>query len=73
MKFLSNQSEKEELLRRLLQVTPGSRRQWGKMTPHRMICHLNDSFKSVIGEQQVSVRKSSPVTPSLIRWIALYF
>ena len=72
MKTLANDSDKNALLERLRRIKPDSQRRWGKMTPHQMICHLNDSFKSVIGERQVSVRQTNAVTRSLIRWIALY-
>ena len=37
-----------------------------------MICHLNDSFKSVIGERVIAGDKSNLMTRSLVRWIALY-
>jgi hypothetical protein len=36
-----------------------------------MVVHLNDSFKSVIGERKVSVRQTNAVARTLIRWIAL--
>lgn len=72
MKSLGNESDKNALLDRLRRIRRDSQRRWGKMTAHQMICHLNDSFKSVIGERQVSVRQSNPVTRTLIRWIALY-
>jgi hypothetical protein len=72
MKTLSNSADKEVLLQRLGQVAADSQRQWGKMTPHQMICHLNDSFKSVIGEREIAGDKSNLLTRSLVRWIALY-
>src|SRR5258706_8380066 len=72
MKTLANSSDKEELLRRLKTVRPNSQRRWGKMTPHQMICHLNDSFKSVIGERDVHGDKSNLLTRTVVRWIALY-
>ena len=72
MKRLDNQADKAALLGRLRMVTPSSQRRWGKMTPHQMICHLNDSFKSVIGERELSGDKSNLLTRSVVRWIALY-
>lgn len=72
MKTLGNQDDKNQILGRLQEINPGSERRWGKMTPHQMICHLNDSFKSVIGERSVRARKSNPVTRILVRWLALY-
>lgn len=72
MRNLSNSSDKEELIRRLRSLTPDTQRRWGKMTPHQMVVHLNDSFKSVIGEREVSVRQTNAMARTLIRWIALY-
>jgi hypothetical protein len=54
---------------RVRQLRPDSVRQWGRMTPHQAICHLNDSFKLALNER--------PVAPidwpfrAVIRFIAL--
>jgi hypothetical protein len=72
MKRLDNTADKEMLLDRLRQMTPASQRRWGKMTPHQMICHLNDSFKSVIGEREFYGDKSNLLTRTVVRWLALY-
>src|SRR5436190_9776828 len=72
MKSLGNAADKQEVLTRIRLVTPDSHRRWGKMTPHQMICHLNDSFRSVIGEREVLGDKSNLMTRTLVRWIALY-
>jgi uncharacterized protein DUF1569 len=72
MKTLGNSADKEILLNRLRQIKPDSQRQWGRMTPHQMICHLNDSFKSVTGEREIAGDKSNLLTRSLVRWLALY-
>ena len=72
MKSLGNVSDKQEVLTRIQLLQPNSPRGWGKMTPHQMICHLNDSFKSVIGEREVLGDKSNLLTRSVVRWIALY-
>lgn len=72
MKTIANEMDKSLLLSRLRQLKTDSTRRWGKMTPHQMICHLNDSFKSVIGERDVSPRKSNLLTRTVVRWIALY-
>lgn len=53
MRSLSNPPDKAELIARLHQVTPTSRRQWGKMTSHQMLCHLSDSFRGVVGERPI--------------------
>src|SRR3954467_3706608 len=71
MKTLANHTDKEELLKRVGGVRPDSQRRWGKMTAHQMICHLNDSFKSVTGEREVGVRQTNPAVRTLLRWFAL--
>jgi len=71
MKSLANNLDKQEVLQRLRLVKPESARRWGKMTSSQMVCHLNDSFKSVIGERPVS-SVSNILGPNLIKWIALY-
>src|SRR5215510_15630565 len=72
MKTLQDDNDKREVLDRLRRLKPDSQRRWGQMTPHQMICHLNDSFKSVIGERTVKGSKSNVFTRSAVRWIALY-
>lgn len=69
MKILS--TNKEEILLRLEKLKHNSIRRWGKMTPHQMICHLNDSFKAVIGEKDVAL-KSNIFGRTLVKWLALY-
>src|SRR5205814_8623065 len=72
MKTLGNETDKQLVLNRLRQVQPDGQRRWGKMTPHQMICHLNDSFQTAIGERTVSGDKSNLLTRTVVRWIALY-
>ena len=72
MKTLGNETDRKEILLRLSGVMADSARRWGKMTPHQMICHLNDSFSSVIGEREVSSRQSNLLTRTVVRWLALY-
>jgi hypothetical protein len=71
MKSFLNPADKKNILERLSNVRPGSQRQWGRMTPHQMICHLSDSFKSKLGE-----KKNSPAdnlfTRTIMKWGALY-
>lgn len=71
MKTLGNESDKQQLLNRVRQLQPDSQRRWGRMTAHQMVCHLNDSFKSVTGEREVGMSKTSPLVRILMRWFAL--
>ena len=54
---------------RVSRLRPDSTRQWGRMTPHQAICHLNDSFKFALGERLVApaIGPSAP----LLKFIAL--
>src|SRR5512144_3271362 len=70
MKSLRNSEDQQELLDRLRQITPQARRQWGSMTPHQMICHLNDAFKAAMGERGVSGR-SNVFTRTVLKFLAL--
>jgi len=54
VKTLGNAEGKEEVLRRTENVRPDSRRLWGKMSAHQMICHLSDGFRMYMGEKKVA-------------------
>ena len=71
MKTLARDRDKAEILRRLRTLTLDSRRQWGRMSAHQMICHLNDSFLAVTGRRQVTPA-SGPLQRTIIKWLALY-
>jgi len=61
MKTLSNSNDKQEILARVGALTPASQRRWGSMTPNGMICHMNDSFKSTMGE--INLKTLKPPLP----------
>ena len=71
MKTLARAQDKEEILRRLRTIHPGSTRQWGRMSVHQMICHLSDSFLAVTGQRHAS-SASGPLQRTVVKWIALY-
>ena len=71
MKSLLNSNDKRTVIERLRQVTPDSRRRWGKMSAHQMLCHLSDSFLAVMGEKEISPA-TGPLQRTLVKWIALY-
>jgi uncharacterized protein DUF1569 len=68
---LINQHERAELVARLHRLTPDSRRQWGRMTPHQAICHLSDSFRRMMGKDPLSPVRMV-LGRTLIKWVALY-
>jgi hypothetical protein len=69
-KSLSNQQDRAAILGRLRRVRPDSARQWGRMTPHQMICHLNDSFKMAMGARPANTA-TNLFRRTLIKWLAL--
>lgn len=71
MKSLRRQRDKTEILRRLKTLQPDSLRRWGRMTPHQMVCHLNDSLRVATGQRVVSPA-TGPLQVTLVKWIALY-
>jgi len=60
-----------EIQRRLKTVCPESRRRWGRMTAHQMICHLSDSFLAVTGRKAMSMA-TGPFQRTVLKWTALY-
>jgi hypothetical protein len=71
MRSLRNPADKEEILRRLDTIQPTSRRRWGSMSAHNMICHLSDGFRLYMGERPA---KPAPVPAPrlLLKWVALW-
>jgi len=70
MHTFARSADHADILQRLARLTPESRRLWGRMSPHQVVCHLSDSYKVVIGERPVA---GSPTLlgRTLIRFIAL--
>src|SRR5262245_24009648 len=71
MKTLARQRDKAEILRRLRGLHPANVRRWGRMSPHQMVCHLNDSFGVMTGERTAS-DATGLLQRTLMKWIALY-
>lgn len=71
MKNLRNAKDQEEIARRMESVRADSRRWWGKMSAHQMICHLSDGFRLYMGEKKVA--PAGGMYPSkVLKWIALW-
>jgi hypothetical protein len=71
VKSLRNSKDKEEILRRLQTVHPGSKRKWGEMTSHQMICHLSDGFQLYMGKRPAAPVKTK-YPRAVMRWVALW-
>jgi Protein of unknown function (DUF1569) len=70
LRTLEDRSARDSIAARIRAVTAASPRQWGKMSPHQMICHLTDSYVAMIGEKAVSP-VNIPLPKPLLRWIVL--
>lgn len=71
MKTLNNPVDCQSLVHRLGKVKPDSSRRWGRMTPHQMVCHLNDLLQMATGERPTRV-VANPLTRTLVKYGALY-
>lgn len=71
MKTLAREPDAVEVLERLRQLRPDSPRQWGKMSPHQVVCHLSDGFRMASG-QKLPSPATGLLQRTLTKWIALY-
>jgi hypothetical protein len=69
-KTIADPIERAAILSRLQRLTPDSRRRWGRMTSHQAICHLSDSFRSMMSADPIS-SVSTPFSRTVIKWLAL--
>ena len=72
MKTLANARDREEILRRLNTIGPGSPRRWGKMTVAEMICHQSDALLVSMGEKPAR-SISNWFSRSIFKWAGLWF
>jgi len=69
-KSLKDITNIDEIVGRLSKLSADSPRQWGKMTPHQMVCHLADSFQAVMGERKVT-SKENFLSRTIVKYIAI--
>lgn len=51
---LANPEVQTVCCERLARLDPKTNPKWGRMSAHRMVCHLNDSFRVGTGEKYAS-------------------
>jgi hypothetical protein len=68
---LRDHANVDELVQRLGKLMADSPRQWGTMTPHQMVCHLSDSFLTVLGERKAA-SKETWMSRTVVKYIALH-
>jgi Protein of unknown function (DUF1569) len=71
MKTLRNSRDREEVIRRLAQVSSEDPAQWGRMSAHQMLCHLRDSYSLLLREKTVSPA-TGLLQRTVIKWAALW-
>ena len=71
MSTLADPKVRAALCERIAKLNPDSPRQWGRMTAHEMLCHLNDSFRVAIGEKYASP-DTNVFKRTIIKWVALH-
>jgi hypothetical protein len=69
-KTLANAADCEEIRRRIAALTPESRRMWGTMSIGGMLCHVDDSYRAVMGKTPFSSVKMG-MPPKLVKFMAL--
>jgi hypothetical protein len=62
---------RDRLLARLAQLRPDSPRQWGKMTPNEMVCHLEDALRCATGEQPTRPKQTF-MSNRFLRWLIIH-
>jgi hypothetical protein len=71
MSTLADAAMRAAIRQRIANLTPQATRQWGKMTPHQMVCHLSDAFRMADGTREPKPMDNF-VSRSLVRFVALH-
>ena len=71
MSTFADTTVKTTVRQRLASITPNAARQWGRMTPHQMVCHLTDGYRMAAGERSPKAVDNF-FSRSLVRWVALH-
>ena len=72
MKSLATPGVADEIVARLKRVKATSPRHWGTLTPHEMLCHLSDSYRSILGDRHPFEGSPPLLTRTVVKWIALH-
>jgi hypothetical protein len=71
MSTFADPAARASIRERVERLTPDARRQWGRMTPHQMMCHLTDGYRMSLGERQPTSIDNF-FTRAVVRRIALH-
>ena len=67
---IANPDQRAAIVARLRRLAPNSPRQWGRMTSHQAVCHLSDSFRSMMSSTPIT-SIATPLSRTVVKWIAL--
>lgn len=67
MKSLFVPADRDEILARMTTLQPGSTRQWGKMNPAQMLCHLSQALETATGDRPMKQAFLGKIITPLIR------
>ena len=69
-KTLAITTDCEEIRQRIAAIAPDSPRRWGSMSVGGMLCHVDDSYRAVMGERPFSAAKLG-IPPWCAKFVAL--
>ena len=67
---IDDPQQRAAIAARLQRLAPDSPRQWGRMTPHQAVCHLSDSFRSMMTPRPIT-SIATPFSRIVMKWVAL--
>lgn len=71
MKSLWDESTRTAIAERVRSLTPDSSRQWGRMSPHQMLCHTADQLRMAMGEIDTA-QAGGPLAFAPIRYVVIH-
>jgi len=71
MSTFAQPAVKAAVRQRVERLTPVTPRQWGRMTPHQMVCHLTDAYRMSSGERRPKAVDNF-ISRSIVRLVALH-
>jgi hypothetical protein len=63
--------KRDDILKRIANLQPEAKGQWGKMNCHQAVCHLTDQFRGMFGESETT-HLNSFMKKTVVKWLALY-
>ena len=71
MRTMWDAARADDIRERVARLTPACTRQWGRMSPQQMVCHLSESLKMALGDLQVAP-KPMPIRYPPLKQVIVY-